>query len=269
VEYLQDDLSKWNETLHSYWVQSHIHFGCLCGCQGNALVSSPLSCINLVLYFQQHKWLFLLFSLLMFSMGNILVLVNINCETGAFLSQYTAGTVWLDARRLGTNLNHCHSNILVYFFPIQLGLNNLPTTWRLGVFQHPHPSTTHPFSTTLDCSGFYKMECREYERIWESRQMQLFQQGWIFTNDQKGPVHLRILLHYWGKQRAYWGKCPSSYIVKKCPAVALTTTQTYQMYVWLHSTTVQSFIFICSNPLEDIPLSVFLPNFSTTYDVIA
>jgi hypothetical protein len=31
------------------------------------------------------------------------------------------------------------------------------------------------------------------------------------------PVHLRILLHYWGKQRAYWGKCPSSYIVKKCP----------------------------------------------------
>jgi hypothetical protein len=25
------------------------------------------------------------------------------------------------------------------------------------------------------------------------------------------------LLRYWGKQRAYWGKCPSSYIVKKCP----------------------------------------------------
>jgi hypothetical protein len=25
------------------------------------------------------------------------------------------------------------------------------------------------------------------------------------------------LLHYCGKQRAYWGKCPSSYIVKKCP----------------------------------------------------
>ena len=25
------------------------------------------------------------------------------------------------------------------------------------------------------------------------------------------------MLHYWGKQRAYWGKCPSSYIVKKCP----------------------------------------------------
>jgi hypothetical protein len=39
----------------------------------------------------------------------------------------------------------------------------------------------------------------------------------IFTNDQKGPVHLRILLHYWGKQRASWGKCPSGYIVKKCP----------------------------------------------------
>jgi hypothetical protein len=31
-------------------------------------------------------------------------------------------------------------------------------------------------------------------------------------------VHLKIMLHYWGKQRAYWGKCPSSYIVKKCPA---------------------------------------------------
>ena len=38
-----------------------------------------------------------------------------------------------------------------------------------------------------------------------------------FANDQKASVHLRILLHYWGKQRAYWGKCPSSYIVKKCP----------------------------------------------------
>ena len=34
---------------------------------------------------------------------------------------------------------------------------------------------------------------------------------------KQGPVHLRILLHYWGKQRAYWGKCPSSYIVKKIP----------------------------------------------------
>jgi hypothetical protein len=42
---------------------------CLCGREGNALVSSSLSCINLVLYFQQHKWLFLLFSLLMFFMG--------------------------------------------------------------------------------------------------------------------------------------------------------------------------------------------------------
>jgi hypothetical protein len=35
--------------------------------------------------------------------------------------------------------------------------------------------------------------------------------------DQKGPAHLKILLHYWGKQRAYWRKCPSSYIVKKYP----------------------------------------------------
>ena len=47
--------------------------------------------------------------------------------------------------------------------------------------------------------------------------MQLFQQGCLFTNDQKDPAHLKIMLHYWGKQRAYWGKCPSSYIVKKCP----------------------------------------------------
>jgi hypothetical protein len=41
----------------------------------------------------------------------------------------------------------------------------------------------------------------------------------FYYNDQKGPVHLKIMLHYWGKQRAYWGKCPSSYTVKKCPAV--------------------------------------------------
>jgi hypothetical protein len=38
-----------------------------------------------------------------------------------------------------------------------------------------------------------------------------------FSNAKNGPVHLKIMLHYWGKQRAYWGKCPSSYIVKKCP----------------------------------------------------
>jgi hypothetical protein len=31
------------------------------------------------------------------------------------------------------------------------------------------------------------------------------------------PVHLKIMLHYWGEQRAHWGKCPSSCIVKKCP----------------------------------------------------
>jgi hypothetical protein len=35
----------------------------------------------------------------------------------------------------------------------------------------------------------------------------------------KRPVHLKIMLHYWGKQRAYWGKCPRSYIVKKCPVI--------------------------------------------------
>jgi hypothetical protein len=29
---------------------------------------------------------------------------------------------------------------------------------------------------------------------------------------QKRPVYLKIVLHYWEKQRAYWDKCPSSYI---------------------------------------------------------
>jgi hypothetical protein len=28
------------------------------------------------------------------------------------------------------------------------------------------------------------------------------------------------MLHYWGKQRTYWDKCHSSYIVKKCPAIS-------------------------------------------------
>jgi hypothetical protein len=41
----------------------------------------------------------------------------------------------------------------------------------------------------------------------------------LLTNDQKGPAHLKILFHCWGKQWAYWGKCPSSYIVKKCPGI--------------------------------------------------
>jgi hypothetical protein len=101
------------------------------------------------------------------------------------------------------------------FFPsYPTGIRSFADYLTTGVFQHPHPSTTHPFSTTLDCSDLYEMECRECERIWESRQIQLFQQGWLFTNDQKGQVHLRILLHHWGKQRAYWGKRPSSYIVK-------------------------------------------------------
>ena len=56
--------------------------------------------------------------------------------------------------------------------------------------------------------------------------MQLFQQGLLFTNDQKGPVHLRILLHYiLGQTKGlYWGKCPSSYIVKKCPALLCTNS---------------------------------------------
>jgi hypothetical protein len=48
--------------------------------------------------------------------------------------------------------------------------------------------------------------------------MQLFQQGLLFTNDQKGPVHLIIMLHYWANKGPTGGKCPSSYIVKKCPA---------------------------------------------------
>jgi hypothetical protein len=37
----------------------------------------------------------------------------------------------------------------------------------------------------------------------------IFQQGWCFTNDQKGTAHLKILLHYCGKQRAYsWVDAP-------------------------------------------------------------
>jgi hypothetical protein len=36
----------------------------------------------------------------------------------------------------------------------------------------------------------------------------------FYYNDQKGPAHLKIMLHYWGKQTAYWGKCPNSYMVK-------------------------------------------------------
>jgi hypothetical protein len=50
---------------------------------------------------------------------------------------------------------------------------------------------------------FDKMQCRNCERTRETTQMQLFQQGWLFTNARKGPAHLKILLHYWGKQRAY------------------------------------------------------------------
>jgi hypothetical protein len=42
-----------------------------------------------------------------------------------------------------------------------------------------------------------------------------FNKDGFFINDQKGPAHLKILVHYWGKQKAYWGKCPSSYILLK------------------------------------------------------
>jgi hypothetical protein len=59
------------------------------------------------------------------------------------------------------------------------------------------------------------MECQECERI--SKSSFFNKDEFLLANDQKGPAHLKILLHYWGKQRAYWGKCPSSYIVKKCP----------------------------------------------------
>jgi hypothetical protein len=55
--------------------------------------------------------------------------------------------------------------------------------------------------------------------IWERNADAAFSTRLNFT-DQKGPIHLKIVLHYWGKQRACWGKCPSSYIytvVKKCP----------------------------------------------------
>ena len=58
------------------------------------------------------------------------------------------------------------------------------------------------------------------------------QQGWLFINDRKGPAHLKILLHYWDKQRAYWGKCPSSYIVKKCPDTLINSLATLVL-VWL------------------------------------
>jgi hypothetical protein len=44
------------------------------------------------------------------------------------------------------------------------------------------------------------------------------------SNAKKGPVHLKIMLHYWGKQRAYWGKCPSSYIVKNALPTWLTVS---------------------------------------------
>ena len=33
--------------------------------------------------------------------------------------------------------------------------------YQIPWFQPPVPSTTQPLSTTLDCSDFYKMECRE------------------------------------------------------------------------------------------------------------
>jgi hypothetical protein len=50
-------------------------------------------------------------------------------------------------------------------------LLTIPDDW--GVFQsHTHIS---PFSAAPTCSDFYKMECREYERILEGGQMQLFQ----------------------------------------------------------------------------------------------
>jgi hypothetical protein len=41
----------------------------------------------------------------------------------------------------------------------------------------------------------------------------------VFTNDQKGPVHLKIVLRCWSKPRAYWGKYPSSYTAKICPGI--------------------------------------------------
>jgi hypothetical protein len=43
----------------------------------------------------------------------------------------------------------------------------------------------------------------------------------------KRPSSSENFLHYWGKQRAYWGKWSSSYIVKKCPdnAVLLDTAR--------------------------------------------
>jgi hypothetical protein len=33
----------------------------------------------------------------------------------------------------------CHSNMLVSFIPVQMRIDNLSTTWRLGVFQSLTP----------------------------------------------------------------------------------------------------------------------------------
>jgi hypothetical protein len=45
--------------------------------------------------------------------------------------------------------------------------------------------------------------------------------GYEKAGSQKGPAHLKIVLHYWGKQKAYWGICPSSYIVKNALKIIL------------------------------------------------
>jgi hypothetical protein len=69
----------------------------------------------------------------------------------------------------------------------------------------------------------------------------------------------KTLLHYWGKKRAYWGKCPSSYIVKKmpcwlamlkifCPMILIAIFNEVIFETILcscHSTGIQ----ICTNPL--------------------
>jgi hypothetical protein len=62
------------------------------------------------------------------------------------------------------------------------------------------------------------MECRDVRGYEKAGRCSFFNKVDSFlVMIKRVGVHLRILLHYWGKQRASWGKCPSSYIVKKCP----------------------------------------------------
>jgi hypothetical protein len=60
------------------------------------------------------------------------------------------------------------------------------------------------------------------------------------SNAKKGPVHLKIML----RQRAYWGKCPSSYIVKKCPAMRTSSMHSDMKTMRLKSL---AFLYVIAN----------------------